>query len=181
MSDEETIDVGKFFRTLEKPKAEGSEKVLPFDKPQPHAGDAGSPAGIDYERQELAKKSDPMPETPQEPYRPHAGFLNRLQAEQRTFYVVFADCTNRGFPYAHYDGIRLERAGEAGGGLVLVVRFNGSETEEVWITGQSLRFIEVCIGMGIMPWIWELPPGQRVKGDGETVITRVTIKKIKRE
>ena len=91
--------------------------------------------------------------------------MNRLQAEQRTFYCVFADCTFQGFPYAHYDGIRFVRADSPGGGLELVVRFSGSVVEEVRIAGRNLRFVAVCIGLGIMPWVWELPPGQQARGD----------------
>jgi hypothetical protein len=162
----------------------------------PPAGPAGPPPpphppapeadhgleSVEHFRQELAKKSDPMPVSPAERYRPHADFLNRLKTPERTFYCVFRDCTNQGFPYAHFDGIRLERSKRDGGGLVLVVRFNGSEIEEVWIEGRNLRFIEICVGMGIMPWIWELPAGRKDEfPDHATVITHITPVKIERK
>jgi hypothetical protein len=160
--------------------------VVPFPSPAPPPPAAEADAGLEaaeHFRQELAKKSDPMPVSPTERYRPHAAFLNRLKTPERTFYCVFRDCTNRGFPYAHYDGIRLEMPARPGGGLVLVVRFHGSEIEEVWIEARGdLRFIEICVGLGIMPWIWELPEGRKDKfPDTDTVITCITVKKIERK
>lgn len=169
------------------PAAGPDERVVAFPSPAPAPpppapaeGDDGI-IGAEQFRQELAKKSDPMPESPLERYRPHSGHLNRLKTPERTFYCVFKDCTNRGFPYAHFDGIRLERAVASGGGLDVVVRFNGSETEEVRIAGRRLRFVEQCVGLGIMPWIWELPDGRKDDfGDHATVITSITITKIER-
>ena len=72
-----------------------------------------------------------------------------------------------------------ERSASPGGGLEVVVRFNGSVVEEVRITGRGgLRFIASCIGLGIMPWIWELPDSQTVAGDDATVITSTSIDKV---
>ena len=170
MSDDKVIDFGdavqEFFRKLDQPAA----------SPPAGLAEPVSPVEVEPDRHGLAKKADPMPETPHEPYRPHAGYLNRLQAGQRTFYCVFADCTFHGLPYAHYDGIRLQRADSPAGGLVLVVRFSGSVVEEVWIEGQNLRYVATCIGLGIMPWIWEMPPGRQTTSDADCLITRITIK-----
>jgi hypothetical protein len=161
------------------PPAEPERPAAP--PPPPAAADEELEAAEHF-KQELAKKSDPLPVSPAERYRPHAEFLNRLKATERTFYCVFKDCTNQGFPYAHYDGIRLERSPAPGGGLEVVVRFNGSEVEEVRIAGRNLRFIEICVGMGIMPWIWELPEGRKDDfGDNACVITGITITKIERK
>jgi hypothetical protein len=155
-----------------------SPKVVPLH---------GPPVVMDAEledaetiRQQLAKKSDPKPESPQEPYRAHASFLNRLKTQERTFYCVFRDCTYRGFAYAHYDGIRLEKSARPGGGLDIVVRFHGSEIEDIRLEGGPLRFVADCIGLGIMPWVWELPDGQ-TPAEGATVITRITVTKIERK
>ncbi len=176
------IDLPKAFRppgpseVIDNPKS-----FLPpaASHPAPAAAD-GERVAREPERPELAKKADPMPESPQEPYRPHAGFLNRLQSEPRTFYCVFRDCTWQGFPYAHYDGIRLERSGGHGGGLDVVVRFSGSVVEEVRLSGRHLRFVAECIGLGIMPWVWELPDGRAAGDDDATVITGVTVTPIER-
>jgi hypothetical protein len=93
---------------------------------------------------------------------------------------IIADDPFQGFPYAHYDGLRLVRADSPGGGLELVVRFSGSVVEEVRIAGRNLRFVALCIGLGIMPWVWELPPGQQAIGDGDTVITGITVSQLER-
>jgi hypothetical protein len=172
MSDENVIGFAQKFN-IEATLRAGLTEQPPMDS-------AAEPAAsFEPDWQELAKKADPLPETAQERYRPHAAFLNRLQSEQRTFYCVYGDCTFEGFPYAHYDGIRFERAASPGGGMVLVVRFSGSVVKEVRIEGRNLRFMAVCIGMGVMPWIWELPPGQKVAADGATVVSRLTITEIK--
>lgn len=159
--------------------ADPARAAAPPAPPVPPAAD-GELEAAELVRQELARKSDPMPESPLEPYRPHAGFLNRLKSQERTFYCVFQDCTYRGFPYAQYDGIRLERAAAPGGGLEVVVRFNGSQVEEVRLAGRGLRFVALCIGLGIMPWVWERPDGRAAAGDAATVITAITIVKIER-
>jgi hypothetical protein len=183
------LDAARRGASAPPPPADAGQ-VVPSPSPAPPPSPSPPPAAAgndglesaEHFKQELAKKSDPMPVSPAERYRPHADFLNRLKTPERTFYCVFRDCTNQGFPYAHFDGIRLERSKTAGGGLVLVVRFNGSEIEEVWIEGRNLRFIEIGVGMGIMPWIWELPEGRKDDfGDHATVITRLTVLKIERK
>ena len=184
MSDDNVLEFNRELDNLLKGMGNPAAPLSAEPAPATAGGAPAAPADmepaevIELDRQELAKKSDPLPETPQERYRPHAGYLNRLQADQRTFYCVFADCTFQGFPYAHYDGIRFERAEAPGGGLELVVRFSGSVVEEARIAGHDLRFVARCIGLGIMPWVWELPPGQ--KAGGGTVITRITISRVER-
>jgi hypothetical protein len=182
MNDDKVIEFSEKFDIEDMLSRQSEKRQVPRPlRPEPETAAVLPPepaAVVDLDRHALAKKADPMPETPQEHYRPHAGYLNRLQAEQRTFYCVFADCTFRGFPYAHYDGIRLVRADSPAGGLELVVRFSGSVVEEVRIIGQNLRFIAVCVGLGIMPWVWELPPGRQVDGDDQTIITSLTISEV---
>lgn len=139
------------------------------------------PDPLEPEKLELAKKSDPLPQSPSEPYRPHASFLNRLQTEQRTFHCVLKDCTYRGFPYASFDGIELTPGKHPGSGLDVVVRFSGGGgVTVVTLSGRNLRFVYHCVSLGILPWVWELPEGQSVDGDAATVIDGIRFETLER-
>lgn len=137
------------------------------------------PDATEAERVELAKKSDPLPESPNEKYRPHAGFVNHLQSEQRTFHCVMKDCSYRGFPYASYDGIELKPGDKPGSGLDVKVRFSGSDgITVVTLSGRNLRFVYTCISLGILSWVWELPTGH--EPDHPTVIDSIGFETIGR-
>jgi hypothetical protein len=159
-------------------QAPPSPKMVPLHRP---------PAGRDAELepaeavlQRLARKSDPKPESPLEPYRANASFLNRLNALERFIFFVFKDCTYHAFACHHLEDIRLEKSAKPGGGADLLMRFAGTEPHDVRLVGGPLRFIGDCIALGIMPWVWELPDGQK-PAEGATVITAIIITKVDRK
>jgi hypothetical protein len=51
----------------------------------------------------------------------------------------------------------MEPAAAPGIGLEVLVRFSGNAVENVRLGGRNLRFVAICIGLGIMPWSGNCP------------------------
>lgn len=126
-----------------------------------------------------AKKSDPLPR-PGDPYRAHARFLNRLTADTPMIYFVLGDFTYEAFRYSDLRRLRWLPSGKPGQGPVLRLRFCEAEITDVDVEGMQLLDVQYWIGQGLMPWLWEKPPGFKVRDNNATVITRITISEAKR-
>jgi hypothetical protein len=125
-------------------------------------------------QQTPAKKSDPLPQ-PGDPYRAHARFLNRLVADTPLIYFVLGDFSHEGFRYSDLRRLRWKAASKPGQGPSLLLRFVEAEITDVEIEGIRLIDVEHWIGLGVMPWVWEKPPGFKVHESNAAVITRITI------
>jgi hypothetical protein len=130
------------------------------------------------EQQTPAKKSDPLPQ-PGDPYRAHARFLNRLAADTPIIYFVMGDFTREGFRYSDLRRLRWRHGSKPGQGPSLLLRFVEAEITDVTIEGMNLLDIEHWIGLGVMPWVWEKPPGFKVQESNAAFITRITISEAK--
>ena len=125
------------------------------------------------------KTSDPLPK-PGDPYRACARFLNRLSGDSRLIHFVKADFTCEGFAYSDLRRLRWLPASNPGSGPVLVLRFMEAEITDVRVEGNKLDDVHYYISEGTMPWVWEQPPGFKVRDTTAPVIARITISKVER-
>jgi hypothetical protein len=125
------------------------------------------------------KKSDPLPR-PGDAYRAHARFLSQLSSEPKLLHFVRGDFTCEGFRYTDLRRLRWLAADKPGQGPAIVLRFVEAEITDVRIDGRHLDDVHHWIGEGLMPWLWEQPPGFHTRDDAATVITRITISEAKR-
>jgi hypothetical protein len=125
-----------------------------------------------------AKKSDPLPQ-PGDPYRAHARFLNRLAADTLMIFFVLKDFSYEGFRYSDLRRLRWLPTSKPGQGPSLLLRFCEAEITDVQIEGMHLLDIQHWIGQGVMPWVWEKPPGFNVQESNAAVITRIAINEAK--
>jgi hypothetical protein len=126
------------------------------------------------EHQPPPKKSDPLPK-PGEAYRACAGYLSRLNTDQRMIHFVDRHFNIEGFSYSDLRRLRLIASDDPGGGLELVLVFVEAEITEVRVCGRHLDDIHYWISEGLMPWLWEAPKDFHTKDQQATVITKITV------
>lgn len=106
---------------------------------------------------------------PGDPYKAYARPANQMLP---TLYLLLANATIEGFPYANYDRITLLPSSDSGKEPVLVIRFGDTE---VRLCGRNLDDLVSDVGFHRVAWIRERPPSRDYLPATETVITGVTI------
>lgn len=124
----------------------------------------------------LIERDDPLPR-PAEPYRVHSRHSNK---PEMTLHFVTKDFAYEGFSYADIERVRLVPGDKPGGGLVLVVRFNGSVITDIRMEGRHLQSLYHWIGLHGVAWVWEHPGRSEFADDDMPVITRMTFDQVER-
>lgn len=122
------------------------------------------------------ERADPLPR-PGEPYRVHGRKSNK---PLMTLSFVLKDFAYEGFSYADFERVRLVPGDRPGSGLVLSVRFSGSEPTEVIIEGRDLHLLYHLIGLHLVGWVWEHPGTPEFAEEGGPIIRRITLQEPKR-
>lgn len=95
-----------------------------------------------------------------------------------TLRFVMGD-TIRGFPYANYDSIDWLAPDKPGASPAIVIRFTGLVAREAIIAGRHLLKLYDLLSHHRVAWVRELPKGKDFGDKGHTVITSITINRIK--
>ena len=91
-----------------------------------------------------------------------------------TLFLLMADGTRRGFPYAGLVG--GPDFVEASGGLVIVLRFSDVVPMEVTLAGRNLEELYEAIGYREAAWVRQLAPGKMVPDRGAPVVTAISVR-----
>lgn len=109
---------------------------------------------------------------PGDPYKAYGRPANQMLP---TLYLLLANATIEGFPYANCDRITLLPSSDAGQGPVLVIRFGDTE---VRLCGRNLDDLVSYVGFHRIAYIRERPPSREFLPPTATVITGIRISKV---
>ena len=132
-------------------------------QPQPREAD-----GLDMDLPEVL---DPFPK-PDDPYKAHARVSNKPLLLIRFF---LKDGTSRGFAYPTLSGVDGLHSAKAGGGPVIVMRFNDITPVEVYLEGTAFDLLSEYIAEHRIRWVRERS-GREFLSESAAIITGITFK-----
>ena len=158
-------------------RAAGAAQI---DPPRNEAGDG--PADRPWNRRKMPKRyrrqRNDFASLPQ-PGSPYDAAHSRADNKPvPTLRFVMGD-TIRGFPYANYDSIDWLAPDKPGASPAIVIRFTGLVAREAIIAGRHLLKLYDLLSHHRVAWVRELPKGKDFGDKGHTVITSITINRIK--
>jgi hypothetical protein len=164
------------------------DKVIPMERKKfsikdmlAQAGDVASVLGVQppvsATAEEVAEVLPPLDDLsrlprPGDPYKAYARPANQMLP---TLYLLLANATIEGFPYANYNRITLLPSSDSGKEPVLVIKFGDTE---VRLCGRNLDDLVSDVGFHRVAWIRERPPSRDFIPPTEKVITGITITEV---
>jgi hypothetical protein len=117
---------------------------------------------------DAAARSLPRPGDPYRAYGREAGQM------LPTLFLLLADGTRRGFPYAGLVG--GPDLVEASSGLVIILRFSDVVPMEVTLSGRNLEELYEALGYHEVAWVRALPPGKMISDRALPVVSSIAVK-----